>query len=58
MLDDAARKNVELLPTGSEAVNTIFDRISKARPEPRISVVNAMQAHAVERNGGINNDHD
>ena len=47
-------------PTGSEAVNTIFDRISKARPEPRISVVNAMQAHAVERNEGINNhdDHD
>ena len=39
--------------TGSEAV-----RISKARPEPRISVVNAMEAHAVERNGGINIDQD
>ncbi|XP_044164584.1 allatostatin-A receptor-like [Acropora millepora] len=44
--------------TGSEAASTVYDRISKARPEARISVANAIQAHAFERNGGINNDQD
>ena len=42
--------------TGSEAIGTVHDRIRKARPEPRITVAKAIQAYAVERNGGINND--